>query len=74
MGFTEKAFDYFATLTRSILKNRKETNVKRGDLVQLLMDAFVYDSDLKSATYENLTVDTDKDSKVLRQFIFNETL
>lgn len=65
MGFTEKAFDYFANLTRSILKNRKETNVKRGDLVQLLMDAFVYEADLKNATYDNLTVDTEKDGKIL---------
>ncbi|XP_017463212.1 PREDICTED: probable cytochrome P450 6a14, partial [Rhagoletis zephyria] len=61
MGFTERAFDYFAKLTKSILKQRRESSGKRGDLVQLLMDAYVYENDLKNATYENLTANTEQE-------------
>ncbi|XP_017462380.1 PREDICTED: probable cytochrome P450 6a14, partial [Rhagoletis zephyria] len=61
MGFTERAFDYFAKLTKSILKQRRESSGKRGDLVQLLMDAYVYENDLKNASYENLTANTEQE-------------
>lgn len=67
MGFTERAFDYFAKLTKSILKQRRESRGKRGDLVQLLMDAYVYENDLKNASYENLTANTEQEGRTIWQ-------
>ena len=40
--------NFFIELSREIIKQRRrQTGAKRNDLVQLMMDAFVYDEDLK---------------------------
>lgn len=62
-AFSPKYFDYFANLTRTIVQERRKTNTKRNDLVQLLMDAYVYENDLHNTSFDSLTANIDKEGK-----------
>lgn len=61
VGFDDRIFNFFINLAKEIVKQRKTggQSVKRNDLVQLLMDAYVYESDLKGDNYEKLTASAD---------------
>lgn len=65
IGFDDRIFNFFINLAKEIVKQRKadkssgKTATKRNDLVQLLMDAYVYESDLKDNNYEKLTASAD---------------
>lgn len=59
--FPEKNFNFFRDLAKTVIRERKEGNknqTKRNDLVQLLVDSYVYESDLKeeneNRAYEKL--------------------
>ncbi|KAJ6220315.1 hypothetical protein RDWZM_006127 [Blomia tropicalis] len=55
--FNKEAIEYFVKLVVQILKNRKSgATSRRNDLVQLLMDAYTYEDDVKLHNdYERLT-------------------
>ena len=62
--FTDKYFDFFADLTREIVKQRRSnvTQQKRHtDLVQLLIDAFVFEDELKNINFNKLAAHMDAD-------------
>lgn len=61
IGFDDRIFNFFINLAKEIVKQRKsgKQSAKRNDLVQLLMDAYVYESDLKGDNYEKLTASVD---------------
>lgn len=56
-------FNFFIDLSREVIRQRKEGVVKKShkqtDLVQLLIDAFVYEDDLKDGNYDKLTATAD---------------
>ena len=61
--FPLKSFNFFRDLTKSVVDQRKKdskTGMKRNDLVQLLMDSFVYETDLDNTNYDKLTATADK--------------
>src|SRR5699024_7670722 len=61
--FLDGPFHFFRDLTREIVRKRKEGVVKRNDLVQLMIDAYVYENELNETTYDKLTADMDKECK-----------
>lgn len=71
IGLSDKRFNFFRDLSRAIIKQRKEeaknggsTNKKgaRSDIVQLMIDAFVYEDSLKETNYQNLTASEENGS------------
>ena len=61
IGMNEESFDFFVKLSREVIKQRKEggTKVKRNDLVQLLIDSFVFEEDLHKSNDGKLTASAD---------------
>lgn len=55
--FHDDAFQFFIDLTRHIVKERRQSGVKRNDLVQMMIDASVDTDDLLN--YEKMAVSTD---------------
>lgn len=60
IGLSDKRFNFFRDLSRAILKQRKEeakglSKKNRTDIVQLMIDAFVYEDSLKDTNYQKLT-------------------
>ena len=63
-GFRDEYFNFFANLTRTIVQQRKQQKSPvRNDLVQLLIDAFVYENELENTSYKKLAADMDQDGK-----------
>ncbi|XP_017491557.1 PREDICTED: cytochrome P450 3A19-like [Rhagoletis zephyria] len=75
IGFDDRIFNFFINLAKEIVKQRKadksggKAATKRNDLVQLLMDAYVYESDLKDNNYEKLTASADHDEVEAKETI-----
>ncbi|KAJ6223022.1 hypothetical protein RDWZM_001567 [Blomia tropicalis] len=63
LGFSDWRFNFFVNLSRTIIHQRKNGKNKRNDLIQLLMDSFVYENQLKGNNYESLTASADHDMK-----------
>ncbi len=57
----QENFAFFRQLAKQVVKQRREGNVKRNDFVQLLMDAYVDESELKKTSYETLTASNEKE-------------
>lgn len=55
----QEHFAFFRELAKQVVKQRRESTVKRNDFVQLLMDAYVDENDLKQTSYEQLTATND---------------
>lgn len=55
--FHDDAFQFFIDLTKHIVKDRRESGVKRNDLLQMMLDASVDTADLHN--YEKMAVSTD---------------
>ena len=58
VGFNDKHFNFFRDISRAVIKQRKQLGngtAKRNDLVQLMMDAFVYENELQDTNYNKLT-------------------
>ena len=64
--FPADSFNYFRNLTQTIVEQRKslasstsngssKVVQKRNDLVQLLIDSYVYEDELKGGGYDKLT-------------------
>ncbi|KAJ6221922.1 hypothetical protein RDWZM_000467 [Blomia tropicalis] len=68
--FPDDSLEFFVKLCRKIIQTRRrnkesQTNArKRTDLLQLMMDSFVYDKDLKATNYHRLGVDMDRDGSL----------
>lgn len=66
-------FEFFISLTREIVKNRKEINAnpatksKRVDLVQLMLEAAVDEQVLKNVKYDQLTASSEGEGKEFAQ-------
>lgn len=52
-------FAFFRELAKQVVKQRRENTVKRNDFVQLLMDAYVDENELKQTSDEQLTASND---------------
>jgi len=64
VGFEPQHFNFFRDLGKSVVQQRKANNAqKRNDLVQLLVDAYVSESDLKNSDYNKLTADFEGDDE-----------
>lgn len=70
--FDMKPFQFFGELSREIVKQRMveaknhRLSQKRADLIQLLMDAFVYEDELmQTGNYDKLAATMDSDGKAL---------
>ena len=59
LGLKMDSFNFFADLSKAIVNQRQSQSGKRNDLVQLMMDAFVYDNDLQNTDYSKLTATAD---------------
>ncbi|XP_017492981.1 PREDICTED: cytochrome P450 3A9-like, partial [Rhagoletis zephyria] len=67
-GGDPKVMNFFIDLSREIIKQRRrQTGAKRNDLVQLMMDAFVYDEDLKGFDKLETTEDHDHEKTVEKE-------
>ena len=68
--FPDDALEFFVNLCKSVIQDRKEqanaaAATKRNDLLQLLMDAFVYEKELKNMTnFDQLTVDIESEGRI----------
>ncbi|KAH9405750.1 Cytochrome P450 3A4, partial [Tyrophagus putrescentiae] len=58
--FDEAPLEFFGNLTREMLKQRKESKVKRNDFIQLLLDSEVDEQQINSVNYDKLTIDNDQ--------------
>ena len=56
--FEANSFEYLTGMIREIIRQRKQSNVRREDFVQLLMDTFVYENELDSG-FDKLTASAD---------------
>lgn len=62
IGLSDKRFNFFRDLARAIIKQRKEAKLaangekskQRSDIVQLMIDAYVYEDNLRETNYEKL--------------------
>lgn len=73
-GGDPKVFNFFIELSREIVNQRKKqagSKNKRNDLVQLMMDAFVYDEDLKG--FDKLEATEENDHENVEHEKKNET-
>ncbi len=61
--FDPEHFDFFGNLVKEIVKQRKSGQKRGNDFVQLLMDAYATDNELKEVNFEKLIADMDKDGK-----------
>lgn len=61
--FDPEHFDFFGNLVKEIVKQRKTTQRRGNDFVQLLMDAYASDKELKEVNFDKLTADMDIDGK-----------
>ena len=56
-AFPKKSFNFFKELVKSVINHRrediKEHEKKRNDLVQLLIDAYVYENEFEELIYKN---------------------
>lgn len=62
LALDDRVVDFFVNLSKAIIKQRKSESGngrKRTDLVQLLMDSFVYESELEGDNYDKLTATAD---------------
>ncbi|XP_017479440.1 PREDICTED: cytochrome P450 3A41-like [Rhagoletis zephyria] len=59
--FDPEHFDFFGNLVKEIVKQRKSGQKRGNDFVQLLMDAYATDNELKELNFEKLIADMDKD-------------
>lgn len=55
----QEDFAFFRQLAKQVVKQRRESSVKRNDFVQLLMDAYVDENELKQTSYDQLTASND---------------
>lgn len=70
IGMDDRAFDFFTNVSKEIIKQRRAGDgKKRNDLVQLLIDAFVYESDLKTKNYEKLAATADNGKGLLDKLL-----
>ncbi len=81
--FPADSFNYFRNLTQTIVEQRKSgksngngnvVQKKRNDLVQLLIDSYVYEDELKGGGYDKLTATMEEgelDKKVMMAFELN---
>lgn len=82
--FPADSFNYFRNLTQTIVEQRKSgksngsskvvVQNKRNDLVQLLIDSYVYEDELKGGGYDKLTATMEEgelDKKVMMAFELN---
>lgn len=53
------ALQWFIDLSKEMVSKRVKSGQKRADLIQLLLDAKVEESELKKVDYEQLTADAD---------------
>ena len=53
--FSPKALDFFTNLAKEIVRQRKTTKLRRNDLVQLMMDAYVDEKELNNTDYQHLS-------------------
>lgn len=72
LGFEPEHFNFFRDLAKQVIKQRKESNYKGKDFVQLLMDANVSEEDLKKLSYDELTASAEKEGKFLIINVFIE--
>ena len=68
LGMHQKSFDFFVDFCREIISQRKQLvndggDGKRNDLVQLLMDAFVYEDELEGSNYDSLAASVEHGKK-----------
>lgn len=63
----QENFAFFRQLAKQVVKQRREGNVKRNDFVQLLMDAYVDESELKKTSYETLTASNEKEDPTVEK-------
>ena len=63
--FRQDSFEFFVSLTRNVIEQRKNAKVKPNDLVQLMIDSFAYEDDLKEVSYDKLTASIENDGKLL---------
>lgn len=65
--FPSSSFNFFKNLTQTIVEQRKGSSgtgsQKRNDLVQLLIDSFVYEDELKGGGYDKLTASMEHEGK-----------
>ncbi|XP_017462841.1 PREDICTED: cytochrome P450 3A12-like, partial [Rhagoletis zephyria] len=68
IGLSDKRFNFFRDLARAIIKQRKEAklanggkNKQRSDIVQLMIDAYVYEDSLRDTSYAKLTASAEND-------------
>lgn len=62
LGFNMKPFQFFVDLSKAIIRQRqteKDNKIKRTDLVQLMLDAFIYEDELQEKNYDKLTATGD---------------
>lgn len=60
--FPPEPFNFFANLSRHIVKQRKSEHSKpKHDLVQLLIDASVDQKDIENTNYKTMTITEDKE-------------
>lgn len=57
--------EFYIQLCRQMVQQRKNSQSKRNDFIQMLMDSFVYESDLTGQNYDKLTATTGKGTLVI---------
>ena len=55
---------FFIDLVKQVIKQRRETSVKRNDFVQLLMDARVSENEIASQDLQKLTASEEMNGKL----------
>lgn len=74
--FNPDSFDFATRLMKEIIRQRKSQNsdgntkVKYNDLVQLLMDAYVYENELDNSNFDNLAASMENDKNEEKQSAF----
>lgn len=58
-----KPVDFFMSLARELIKQRKASGTRRLDLLQFLMDTAVNQDEIDKLNYNQLTANTEVDSK-----------
>ncbi|KAI2810612.1 hypothetical protein BLOT_001775 [Blomia tropicalis] len=60
--FPDNSLKFFIDLTSKIIEDRKsKPNVKGNDFIQLMIDAYAYEDDLKTSNYDSLTATMDEE-------------
>lgn len=69
--FNQEAFEFFINLAKQIVYKRRSSNIKRNDLVQLLMNACIDEKELKDFSYDKLTASYGISLFIIKDFIKN---